>query len=523
VEDRSVRFADVLRFALTAFHQQKVRTVLTTLGVVCGTFVLTLSLSIGLGVSEATMRQFRRFDQLRRIEVWSSWQTPEAKIPKEELQVRGKMSDAKRQRIREAKIRHWQRKNARGPQVALTRERLRDLRNLDHVASVVPSISLSGQAVYRDLSEQVTGLGVAPDNRAFRRRLVAGEFFTSGSTRSVLVTEYLLFLWGVVDDEEVQRIPGQKMRLEFRFGGRPPWLLLNLLGAGSITPTPEQEKVLRKAIGQLPDALPKLNLEAKEKDILKKILAQPRPEQGPVQEKVQVEEFTIAGVLRMPGKEDLLDRWEGWAGDVDLVFPFETAESLFFQVVSSPDQGLDRAVVMVDDEANVEEVAEKISGLGFQTFSLVEVVEKVRLNVLLMSFAMGFVAAVALLVADVGIINTMLMTVLERTHEIGVMKAVGARDRHIQLIFLVEGALIGLAGGALGLLFGWLVSIPCNSYAQELMEKQTNSKIEESLFAFPLWLTVGMPLFAAMVSMLAAAYPARRAARVSPITALRHE
>jgi putative ABC transport system permease protein len=385
-----VRFADILKFALTAFGQQKVRTVLTTLGVVFGTLVLALSLSVGVGVREATMRQFRRFDQLRKIEVWTSWQTPESEIPKEELRVLGRMSDAKRKRIREAIVRHWQRRNASGPQVRLTPQRLRELRKLAHVDAVVPSIGLAGQAMFDTRSEGVSVLGAAPDNRTFRQRLIVGDNFTSSDERRVLVTEYLLYQWGVVDDEEVQRIPGRKLRLEFRFGGESPGLLLTLLGAGPFTLTPEQDKVLRKAIGQLPEALPRLKLKAKEREILTKLLAQSRPGQEAGKERVQVEEFTIAGVLRMPTQGDLMDRWGSWGGDVDMVLPLGTAERLFFRM----GQGVDRAVVTVDREENVKEVTDKISALGFNAFSLVEIVEKVRLNVLLISFATAFVAAV---------------------------------------------------------------------------------------------------------------------------------
>src|SRR5262249_11920294 len=126
-------------------------------------------------------------------------------------------------------------------------------------------------------------------------------------------------------------------------------------------------------------------------------------------------------------------------------------------------------------------------------------------------------------VAGLGITNTMLMSVLERTHEIGVMKAVGARDRHVQWLFLAEGAVVGLAGGGLGLLLSWLASFPGDAVARSLIERQTQGQLEESVFVFPLWVTVGVPAFVALLTVLAAVYPARRAARVNPIAALRHE
>jgi putative ABC transport system permease protein len=113
--------------------------------------------------------------------------------------------------------------------------------------------------------------------------------------------------------------------------------------------------------------------------------------------------------------------------------------------------------------------------------------------------------------------------VLERTREIGVLKAVGARDGTILLLFLVEGALIGLVGGLLGLLLSWLLSFPGDAWVRSMVNRQLTVKLEESLFAFPWWLVVGAPVFAALTTTLAALLPARRASRINPVEALRHE
>ena len=147
----------------------------------------------------------------------------------------------------------------------------------------------------------------------------------------------------------------------------------------------------------------------------------------------------------------------------------------------------------------------------------------VRMNVLMVTFATAFVAVVGLLVAALGITNAMIMSVLERTHEIGIMKALGARTDHIRLIFLIEGAVLGLAGGLIGLALAYLASYPGAAIAKSIMEPQTQTPVKGSLFVYPLWLVLGAPALAALITTLAAVYPAHRAASVDPITSLRHE
>jgi putative ABC transport system permease protein len=206
-----------------------------------------------------------------------------------------------------------------------------------------------------------------------------------------------------------------------------------------------------------------------------------------------------------------------------VILPIGTAEDLAFRAPYTAENGVDGVTVVVDDEQNLKAVSQDLKNMGLQASSLVEIYETIQRNIFLLSLATWILAFVALLVASLGIINTMLMSVLERTHEIGVMKAVGARDRHIQFLFLVEGALIGIVGGALGLFLSWLASFPGDAVAKHLMQQQTGSPVEGSMFAFPLLLTLGVPVFACLVTTLAAVYPAHRAAKVNPITALRHE
>jgi putative ABC transport system permease protein len=520
-----VRILDLLGIALSALYQQKVRTVLTTLGVIIGTFILIVSLSNGLGVQDLVHREFGGQDQLRQIRVTSGFGAKEANIPPEDLIVKGEMSDPKRERIRRAMIRWWSRKNVRHPVVPLTRERLDALAQLPHVQSVVPFLFQGGQAVFDNQVRDVMTCAATSENRHLRARLVAGDYFQSDNERTVVVHEYLLYLWGIRSEEDVDNVVGRKLRLKFHLGRRPPVMLLSLLNGRTENLSSEETKVLEKLVNQLPTALDKMDLTSGERDILTRLLKSPPPKTRSMAEVSLTEEYTIAGVIREFTDRDPNPGW-GLGRIVqtaDIFLPVETAEELLGRTPQVVENGFDSVTVTVDREENLKEVVGQIKAMGLTEFSLLEIFERVRINVILMTFATGFVATIALVVAALGITNTMVMGVLERTREIGVMKAVGARDSHIQSIFLIEGALIGGIGGGLGLLCGWLASFPGDSLAKILLEKQTDTPLKESLFVFPWWLTVGVPLLATAIAMLAALYPARRAVKVNPITALRHE
>lgn len=133
------------------------------------------------------------------------------------------------------------------------------------------------------------------------------------------------------------------------------------------------------------------------------------------------------------------------------------------------------------------------------------------------------VAIVSLLVAGLGIANIMLISVLQRTREIGIMKAVGADSRDLQVIFLVEGAIIGVVGGGLGLLAAWAASFPADAWTASIASRDLRVDLNESLWSFPPWIILIVFSVALAVTVMAAVYPSRRAARIDPVAALRYE
>src|SRR3979409_274098 len=114
------------------------------------------------------------------------------------------------------------------------------------------------------------------------------------------------------------------------------------------------------------------------------------------------------------------------------------------------------------------------------------------------------------------------MSILERTREIGIMKAIGAEDREIKLIFFVEAAVLGLTGGVIGGFGAWGIDALANRLAYRFILKPQGASFVD-FFSLPPWLTIGAILFALLVSILAALYPAIRAAQIDPVRALRHD
>jgi len=246
-----MRIADILGLALSALWQQKARTLLTTLGVIFGSFVLAASLSIGHGVQETIERESRRSTQLRKVDVQPQWQGRESDVPAEQVRVEGRLNDARRQRIRTALVNRKKNFNPHGPRLPLTRDRLRLLADIEHVEAVIPIVSLNGWAIFGPRSELVTMGSAEPDSPSLRSRIVSGRFFDSLDEPSAVVTELLLYQAGMTDDAAIDGIVGKKVRLEFRPERRAFGLGMYLLKPDGVGTTREESSALEKIKNQL--------------------------------------------------------------------------------------------------------------------------------------------------------------------------------------------------------------------------------------------------------------------------------
>jgi len=186
----------------------------------------------------------------------------------------------------------------------------------------------------------------------------------------------------------------------------------------------------------------------------------------------------------------------------------------------------DEAYVFVDDMKNVSEVQKTITDMGYSAYSNLEWLKQSQDSINMVQMVLGGIGAVSLLVAAIGIMNTMMMSIFERTKEIGVMKVLGCDMGDIRNMFLTESALIGFFGGLIGIALSYGISAIINSLTggggSDVLSDFTNGG-EGQLSLIPAWLALFAIGFAMLVGMLSGYFPSVRAMKLSPLAAIRNE
>ena len=175
----------------------------------------------------------------------------------------------------------------------------------------------------------------------------------------------------------------------------------------------------------------------------------------------------------------------------------------------------DTALVRVKDIETVKSVQEQIKEMGYNTSSLSDVLESMKETTKMLRVMLGAIGAISLIVAAIGITNTMIMSIYERTREIGVMKVIGASLKDIKKLFITEAAIIGFIGGIFGIFISFLASKGVNYFA--------NMQGSDMLSSIPLWLYAASLIFSTFVGVFSGYLPAKRAMKLSALTAIKTE
>ncbi len=468
-----MKFVDVYRLANANLWRTKLRTVLTTLGVVVGIGALVSMVSFGVGIQKNVTDEVRRNDLFTTLEV-----TPAS------LDLDRVMS---------------------GDVTSVMEERDADAPRLDDAAvreiSALPGVELAFPEVRfpvkillngRETRTTVQGLPAAMGRYRPFDELPYGRFFESDDEQSIVVSPSLLQDLGLRLDEPETVTPSGREDSE-------PLATVSgdsLLGQKVVLVSSVLDQD-RLAVAAMTGRMPLREVETP---------------------------LTIVGIRGGPSGFGIGRFMSG------VVIPEGTAERIprlgfnnVWQLLRSNGEEPEYPTVHVRTASmeDLETARTAIEDMGFSVIALVDQLEEFKQQFLIMDALLGAVGTIALFVASLGIVNTMVTSILERTREIGIMKAIGGSERDIKWIFFVEAGTIGFVGGVMGLLLGWGVTRVANVVVNYHLRPEGLPPAD--LFYMPPWLLFGALAFSVVVSLLAGVYPAARAARVDPVTALRHD
>lgn len=458
-----MRFSDLLRMSSSSLWKRKVRTILTVLGVVIGVASIVVMVSLGLGLNKATMDQIESYGGLTTITV------SEGSGSNSSFGSSSGSSSEEAKRLNDALV-----------------ESLSQIEHVELVAPVLSSRLIAKDGQYEN--SWMTVYGMTPEGLE-KQGITIGE----------------------------GHLPTDSEELEFFYGNQVVMDFTNSKTGEGFWGSDEEPPIdlMKDTIFYIfdPDAYYQWQ----------------SPSQG--QSVKPPKKFLIPTAGIMAGGRD-----EYKAGCYNVYCNMDALKAKLKQIFKNkaiPGQPTNKnkkpykelfynqLYVYVDKIDNVTEIQKMINDMGYEAYSNADWIQQQQQQMGLIQAVLGGIGAVSLLVAAIGIANTMMMSIYERTKEIGIMKVLGCNLGDIRMLFLLEAAFIGLIGGAVGLALSYGISVLLNNVLKlgEVMAGMEGAAISY----IPPWLALASMGFAIVVGMLAGFFPSLRAMKLSPLAAIRNE
>lgn len=476
--------ADLLELAGRNLREALLRNALTTLGVAVGVASLVAMLSLGVGLQELASDRLNRSGIFDTVVVYSRRDIPS--FDRAERRSMGPTGDARR----------------------LDRAARKEMEALPDVVEVYPEVRFAIEARYGDTSNFATVAGLPPsarENDAFDD--IRGSFFSSPEAdEAILHMDFARELAGLPASESAA--PAAPAKGE---SATAPAEVAALLGQ-TITLRYAERIALAPEVAQRPAKSRAAAESNSDDDWGFSVVRREKP-------------MRIVGIVEQEPFGGMRSFARG-----RMFIPIAVAEKLNVLQTSALRDAIraDAAetvytslLVRVANPVRVATVQDAIKKMGFTTWSMLDAARNLRLVFAIFDTFLGAFGSLALAVASLGIVNTLVMAILERRREIGIMKALGASDRDIKQIFFAEAGAMGLTGGALGVLLGWAIGRIINFGVGVWLARQELPPQE--IWSTPWWLVAAAIAFSVIVSLIAGLYPAARAAKLDPVQALRYE
>ncbi len=458
-----MKFFDLLRMSISNLWKRKLRTVLTVLGVVIGITSIVVMVALGNGLKQSMLDSYSNYNSMTQIRIYSGGY-------------------------------YYSSSSSQDEEMRLDDTFVQQLLAMEHVEAVYPKLNFSAIAKVGQYRGYLDIYGITQE-----------EF----STLNIPVAQGKL----PDSDTELQFFYGNNVLMNFYIDrtGVSPWWENNEMPAIDLMNDPifvifDQDAYWNSQNGGSSEG----GAPVKQP---KKYLVEPCG--------------LMAGEFGEWGNEygqSVLCNMEALKAELKRVFKKNPIPGQPTRKNGKPYNELfySEMVVQVDDMENVTALTNMISDMGYNANSSVEWIQQQMDSMNMIQAVLGAIGAVAMLVAAISITNTMMMSIYERTKEIGVMKVLGCDIRNIQGLFLMEAGFIGFIGGVVGVGFSFLLSLAINGLVAG-SDATANMGITGAICRIPLWLSPLAILFAVVIGMIAGFIPSLRAMRLSPLAAIRNE
>ena len=474
-----MKLLDMIGLGFDNLRRTKLRTFLTTLGVVIGIGALASMISFGTGMQKNITDTFKENDLFTSLYITSK------KIDVEEMASGDldNMADLLKQ-----------------PSVPLTDSTLQEIQRISGVEIAFPEIRFPVKVRIgdRETRTHLQALPAAMGSYKPYNEMMSGEFFGDDTSSTLVIRWETLKQMNLFIQDEIR--PTRQSDGDTLKG-------MSVVRSDSIVGKPIEIVSAALDGSQFPSN-PMLPFLKPDRSIIKE----------------SVTEFTVSGILQKSGT------FSGSRLKGGIIAPLKAVGKIprlgfssVWELLGNRDEKntYNSIYVRMKSMGDMEPVRDEIEKMGLHVFSITDQLEEIKRGFLIMDAILGAIGTIALVVAALGIINTMIMSILERTREIGIMKAIGGSEGEIRMIFFIEAGTIGLIGAVFGLILGWIVTRIANMIANVRFLPPGEPAVD--FFYFPLWLIFGAVAFSLVISLAAGLYPANRAARVNPVEALRHD
>jgi putative ABC transport system permease protein len=532
-----MRIRDIALMAVHNLWSQKMRTLLNLLGVVISSVLLLMTFAATRGASDGIMNIINSSDQTRQFMIVSS-RNPNTPVPASAIKVEGDVNPEQRKRFAKALRKKWIAANAK--RIYLTADILGQLRSIEGVASIIPRKPLNCQLSLGQQSTSGSLLGISLNDSSIKNRLACGKIPAWDDRDGILLDEYTAYKLGYHSQQQLENLVGTSIRAVINVGPANTTANANLLRA--LGPAASQIDLTTLArfsssVKRLAEKADEVGLNDEEKDALQlglkqlSIFAQASPPEKPSPASSAVEspskmkpnerEFIVRGVVKRPGEQEGPGFLQ-FAGPQRLASVYiDSREKEPFNFQHRGFAGFWTATGEVKSTDQLATVVGKIEAMGLEVRSAVAIIEKLETEVGKARLAIGALALLILLVAALGISNTMIIAVIERTPEFGIMKSLGASDGQVLWLLLLEGLITGILGAAIALAVSMAASPIASEICRQYIENRLRSSFDQSIFLFAPTDVLIVFLLSGIVCTVASLLPAWRAAKLDPVVAMK--